>query len=115
MEEKYGLRSSFRSGNGRSMVYMIVLAIGILILLMGVLLGNIRGVIHQPDWNSDEYDGYETTTRWLGFFSGMIINVGMIIVGCGSIIAGFFSARLPPALRAGLVVAGGLVLGLRFG
>lgn len=102
-------------GKEGSMIYIGIFAVGILILLLGMLLGNISGVIHRPDFNSDDYDGYETATRWLNFFSSLIINFGMVVIACGSIIIGVFNSRVPPALRAGMVVAGGLVLGLRFG
>jgi hypothetical protein len=115
MEDHNGTGKSYKPGKERSMLFTVILAVGVLILLTGMLLGNIRGVIHQPDYNSEEFDGYETTTRWFNFFSSLIINIGMVVIACGSIMTAMFNPRLPPALRAGFVVAGGLILGFRFG
>jgi hypothetical protein len=112
-DDSSGLK--FKTGKGQNMIFMGIFAAGIVILLLGMLLGNISGAIYRPDWDSDEFDGYETATRWLSFFSSLIISIGMVIIACGSIIIAMLNPKIPPALRAGMVVAGGLILGLRFG
>lgn len=94
-------------------LFMGIFALGIILILFGIFIGSISGVIHEPDqYNNDDYDSYETATRWLDFFSRLSLNSGMVMIACSTFITGVLDKNMHPTLRAGLVVSGGLIIGL---
>ncbi|MFO8051199.1 MAG: hypothetical protein R6V01_05805 [Thermoplasmatota archaeon] len=98
----------------QTVLFIMIFAVGIIMILLGIFLGSISNVIHEPNEyeNGDDYDSYETATRWLNFFSRLSLNTGLIFVACAAFITAIFNPRMHPTLRAGLVVSGGLIIGL---
>lgn len=91
--------------------FVILFIFGLLLLLIGILIAAISNVIHNPGIFADNYSTYETWTRWLNFFSGLSVNIGLITTAFTSFFAGLMNPKLDPYVRGGLAIGAGLIIG----
>jgi hypothetical protein len=105
--------------------FLSLIVIGIVIVLIGGIIIISFGFINDPDdeeYSSDNYSNYEKDLeeymdmyRMVSALGSLVQYVGLIILSIGLIYGAVRAEYLPPNVRLGMLLAMGLIVGLKLG
>ncbi len=112
-------------GGGPPPSYMGRVTAGIIILLIGSIIMASTGFINDPyeedydDEDRDEYrddvESYQDGVRTMNALGQIIQIIGLMILALGLATGALTDDRLGPAVRAGMLIAMGIIVGMKMG
>jgi hypothetical protein len=108
--------------------YMMLIIIGLIIFLVGGIIGYSTGFMDDPDpvdydtSNPDEQEDWDKDTeeysdgiRSMNAIGRIVELLGLMILSLGLVLGAVRDERLPAHVRLGLLIALGLIFGIKFG
>lgn len=111
-----------RSRSSMAVLSLILCHVGIGLLLLSAVVGSIVQYSESPDYSDyDDHEDYEKDTedyadrgRILGAVSGLLRIVGAVSLGFCLMLFAFIGKGLSKTVKAGMFIAGGLIIGYTF-
>jgi len=104
--------------------YYFLILVGVILLIIGYLIGNIGGYYGEPvlddytgddaqdDFDEDKAD-WQSTLRTLTTTANLIAHLGLLLMAMGIIIGAIKDDGLPPMVRLGMLIMLGLLLSIK--
>jgi hypothetical protein len=112
-------------GYGPGKGYFILILVGLIILMVGGIIVASVGLMDDPDpkdYDFDEQDDlaedieeYNDAVRSMNSVGNLIQYIGLLFFGLGVLIAVFKDSSLANNTKLGLLIALGLMIGLKIG
>ena len=111
----------------KNSTYVKFITIGLIVLMLGGVVTISANFINDPKRPDDSYDSeaqdkydddaerYKDTTRVIRASGGILQLIGVTFLCLGMVVLGIYNKNLSPYVRLGLLIAAGLIIGLKFG
>jgi len=92
--------------------YIKIFAVGILVLIVGIILAMARGLYltFADPTTPSQYERYIETINTLTTLSGFLIQLGMLFFALSTFMGGVIDESLSPEVRRGLVFASSIAI-----